>query len=151
MSLFVVIGESTALRFSHLELAVEELLTVIGDLKVGYTGGGNSGTCLAAAEEQVGVDGVDNGQGFLLIGKLEEMQELSIELVDSDGEGLAIIDERACILIVQATKEIEFSTDVGVKDHESGAIIQICIEDGVATVASAGHVPLDLQIRGSEL
>jgi hypothetical protein len=27
---------------------------------------------------------VDNGQGFLLIGKPKEMQELSIELVDSD-------------------------------------------------------------------
>jgi len=36
----------------------------------------------------------------LLIGKLEEMQELSIELVDSDSEGLAVIDESTSILIV---------------------------------------------------
>jgi hypothetical protein len=127
------------------------LLTIIGDLEVRYTGGGNSGTCLAAAEEQICVGGVDNGQGFLLIGKLEEMQEFSIELVNSDGEGLAIIVERTCILIIQAAEEIEFSADVGVKDHKSGSVIQICIKDGVATVASAGHVPLDLQIRGSEL
>jgi hypothetical protein len=79
------------------------------------------------------------------------MQELSIELVDSNGEGLAIIVERACILVVQAAEQIEFSADVGVKDHESGTVIQISIEYGVATVGSAGHVPLDLQIRGSEL
>jgi hypothetical protein len=89
---------------------------------------------------------VDNGQGFLLIGKLEEMEELSIELVDSDGEGLAIIDESTSFLIVQATKEIELSADVGVKDHESGAVIQIYIEYGVPTIACARHVPLDLQI-----
>jgi hypothetical protein len=94
---------------------------------------------------------VHNGQGFLLIGKLEEMKELSIKLVDSDCEGLAIIVGSTCILIVQATEEIEFSADVGVKDHESGTVIQISIEYGVATVGSAGHVPLDLQIRGSEL
>ena len=127
------------------------MLTIIGDLEVGYTGGGNSGTCLAAAEEQVGVGGVDNGQGFLLIGKLEEMKELSIELVDSDGKGLAIIVGSACILIVQATEEIKFSANIGVKDHKSGTVILICIEYGVATMASAGHVPLDLQIRSSEL
>jgi hypothetical protein len=81
---------------------------------------------------------VDNGQGFLLIGKLEEMQELSIELVDSDGKGLAIIVGSACILIVQAAEQIEFSAYVGVKDHECGTVIQICIEYGVTTVASAG-------------
>ena len=89
---------------------------------------------------------MDNGQGFLLIGKLEEMKELSIELVDSDGKGLAIIDERTRILIVQAPEEIEFSADISVKDHKSGTVILICIEYGVATMASAGHVPLDLQI-----
>ena len=40
LSLFVVIGESTALRFGHLEPSVEELLAVIGDLEVGDTWGG---------------------------------------------------------------------------------------------------------------
>lgn len=40
LSLFIVIGESSALRVSHLELAVEDLLTVIGDLEVSDTVGG---------------------------------------------------------------------------------------------------------------
>ena len=80
------------------------------------------------------------------------MQELSIELVDSDGEGGAIVGAWSrVIFIVQAAEEIELSADVGVKDHESGSVILICIEYGVATMASAGHVPLDLQIRSSEL
>lgn len=74
------------------------------------------------------------------------MQELSIELVDSDSEGLAIIDESTSLLIVQATEEIKFSANVGVKYHESGTVIQIRIEYGVPTIACAGHVPLDLQI-----
>lgn len=74
------------------------------------------------------------------------MQELSIELVDSDSEGLSIIVERAGILIVQATEKVEFSADVCVKDHESGTVIQICIKYGIATMSSAGHMPLDLQV-----
>ena len=40
LSLFIVIGESTALRVStHLELPVEELLTIIGDFEICYTSG----------------------------------------------------------------------------------------------------------------
>ncbi len=68
---------------------------------------------------------MDNGHGFLLIGKLEEMQDFSIELVDSDSEGLSIINCSTGILIVQATEKIELSADVSVKDHESWTIIQI--------------------------
>lgn len=150
MSLFVVVCESTAFRFGlHLELAVEELLAVIGNLEVSDAGvgGENCGNCLTASEEQVGVDRVDNGQGFLLIGKPKEMQELSIELVDSDSNGLAIVGSNSVVILNgQATEEIELSADVGVKDHESGTVIQIYIEYGVPSIAWAGHVPLDLQI-----
>lgn len=89
---------------------------------------------------------MDNGHGFLLIGKLEEMQELPIELVDSYSKGLSISRSTGIIFIVQATKKIKFSADVSVKDHESWTIIQIYIEYRVATIADAGHVPLNLQI-----
>jgi hypothetical protein len=75
------------------------------------------------------------------------MQELSIELVDSDSNGLAIVGSNSVVILNgQATEEIELSADVGVKDHESGTVIQIYIEYGVPSIAWAGHVPLDLQI-----
>jgi hypothetical protein len=36
----------------------------------------------------------------LLVGKLEEMQELSIQLVDSDSKGLAIVGVRSRIILI---------------------------------------------------